>query len=228
MAISKPVALGLLALLSIGLSSAASARVARYSTAEGKGEGQGEGVAYGSGSGSGSGDGFGSSDTSNTGGRDGISKAHARAGGGGSGDGGSNLGGAAHGSGSGSGTSSSSSRGSGREWLAGGYANAGGAGVPIPWVMGMDLDQVLALAPDMMIVVIMGGTRMRLVVVMAMAEAMGYLVDMAMVKVTDKGMGIVAMDHHPPKIKPHGVGLDQPNLTAHHTTHSFSFCEESH
>ncbi|CAN6293508.1 unnamed protein product, partial [Urochloa humidicola] len=67
--------------------------------------------------------------------------------------------------------------------------------VPIPWVMGMDLDQVLAMVPDMMIVVFMGGTRRRLVVVTAMAEVMGKLVDMATAKVMDKGMGIVVTVH---------------------------------
>ncbi|CAN6318415.1 unnamed protein product, partial [Urochloa humidicola] len=67
--------------------------------------------------------------------------------------------------------------------------------VPIPWVMGMDLDQVLAMVPDVMIVVFMGGTRRRLVVVTAMAEVMGKLVDMATAKVMDKGMGIVVTVH---------------------------------
>ncbi|CAN6311079.1 unnamed protein product, partial [Urochloa humidicola] len=70
--------------------------------------------------------------------------------------------------------------------------------VPIPWVMGMDLDQVLAMAPDMMIVVFMGGTRRRLVVVTAMAEVMGKLVDMATAEVMDKGMGIVVTVHQLP------------------------------
>jgi hypothetical protein len=71
---------------------------------------------------------------------------------------------------------------------------------PVPWVMGMDLDQVPAQAPDMTIAAFMGDTRKRLVVVMPMPEVMGYLVDTAMVKATDKVMGIVGMDHHPPKI----------------------------
>jgi hypothetical protein len=52
----------------------------------------------------------------------------------------------------------------------------------------------------MTIAAFMGDTRKRLVVVMPMPEVMGYLVDTAMVKATDKGMGIVGMDHHPPKI----------------------------
>ncbi|CAN6305139.1 unnamed protein product, partial [Urochloa humidicola] len=70
--------------------------------------------------------------------------------------------------------------------------------VPTPSVMGMDLDQVLAMAPGMTIVVIMGGTRRLVVVVMAMAEVMGKLVDMATVEVMDKGMGIVVTVHQPP------------------------------
>ena len=79
--------------------------------------------------------------------------------------------------------------------------------VPVLPAMGMDLDQGPAMAPDMMIEVIMGGTRRRLVVVMAMLEVMGKMVDMAMVKVTDKGLEIAATDHHPPKTQCFRIGL---------------------
>jgi len=88
-------------------------------------------------------------------------------------------------------------------------------------VMGMDLDQVLALAPDMMIVDIMGGTRRRLVVVMALVEAMGKMVDMAMVKVTDKGLEIAATDQHPPKPRCFRIGsnLNLKTITVGHSTY---------
>ena len=88
-------------------------------------------------------------------------------------------------------------------------------------VMGMALDQVLALAPDMMIVDIMGGTRRRLVVVMALVEAMGKMVDMAMVKVTDKGLEIAATDQHPPKTRCFRIGsnLNLKPITVGHSTY---------
>jgi len=88
-------------------------------------------------------------------------------------------------------------------------------------VMGMDLDQALALAPDMMIVDIMGGTQRRLVVVMAMVEVMGKMVDMAMVKVTDKGLEIAATDQHPPKTRCFRIGsnLNLKPITVGHSTY---------